>query len=131
MERQAFDPWGNRRDPDDWTSLITTPVSHITGRGYTLHEHLDDFVLINMNGRVYDPQIARFLSPDPQLQVPGYWLNYNRYGYCLNNPLIYTDPSGEFFWAALPLMVKIGIAVGTGVGAYTGYKIGEANGASG
>ncbi|WP_444820692.1 RHS repeat-associated core domain-containing protein [Thermophagus sp. OGC60D27] len=131
VERQAFDPWGNRRDPDDWTSLITTPVSHITGRGYTLHEHLDDFVLINMNGRVYDPQIARFLSPDPQLQVPGYWLNYNRYGYCLNNPLIYTDPSGEFFWAALPLMVKIGIAVGTGVGAYTGYKIGEANGASG
>ncbi len=93
-ERQAFDPWGNRREPDDWTSLITTPVSHITGRGYTMHEHLDGFALINMNGRVYDPQIARFLSPDPILQEPGYWLNYNRYGYCLNNPLIYTDPSG-------------------------------------
>jgi RHS repeat-associated protein len=70
-ERQTFDPWGNRRNPDDWTSLITTPVSHITGRGYTMHEHLDDFALINMNGRVYDPQIARFLSPDPQLQAPG------------------------------------------------------------
>ena len=95
VERQAFDPWGNRRVPNDWTSLITTPVSHITGRGYTMHEHLDGFALINMNGRVYDPQIARFLSPDPQLQAPGYWLNYNRYGYCLNNPLIYTDPSGE------------------------------------
>jgi RHS repeat-associated protein len=94
VERQAFDPWGNRRDPDDWASLITTPVSHITGRGYTMHEHLDGFSLINMNGRVYDPQIARFLSPDPILQQPDYWLNYNRYGYCLNNPLIYTDPSG-------------------------------------
>jgi RHS repeat-associated protein len=66
-----------------------------------MHEHLDDFALINMNGRVYDPQIARFLSPDPQLQAPGYWLNYNRYGYALNNPLIYTDPSGEFFFSAL------------------------------
>ena len=36
VERQAFDPWGNRRNPNDWTSLITTPVSHITGRGYTM-----------------------------------------------------------------------------------------------
>ena len=44
---------------------------------------------------------------------------------------MYTDPSGEFFWAALPLIAKIGIGIGAGVGAYTGYKIGEANGASG
>jgi RHS repeat-associated protein len=130
-ERQAFDPWGNRRNPDDWTKLVTTPVSHITGWGYTMHEHLDDFALINMNGRVYDPQIAHFLSPDPQLQAPGYWLNYNRHGYCLNNPMIYTDPSGEFFWAALPLLAKIAIGVGAGVGAYSGYKIGDAKGASG
>jgi RHS repeat-associated protein len=101
VERQAFDPWGNRRNPNDWTSLVTTPVSHITGRGYTMHEHLDRFALINMNGRVYDPQIARFLSPDPQLQAPGYWLNYNRYGYCYNNPLIYTDPSGEWILETL------------------------------
>jgi RHS repeat-associated protein len=97
-ERQAFDPWGNRRDPDDWREMITTPVSHITGRGYTMHEHLDNFALINMNGRMYDPQIARFLSPDPELQAPGYWLNYNRYTYCFNNPLIYYDPTGRKTW---------------------------------
>jgi len=111
VERQAFDPWGNRRNPNDWTSLVTTPVSHITGRGYTMHEHLDRFALINMNGRVYDPQIARFLSPDPQLQAPGYWLNYNRYGYCWNNPLIYTDPTGEFPWL---------FAIGAVIGSYIG-----------
>ena len=110
-ERQAFDPWGNRRNPNDWTSLITTPVSNITGRGYTMHEHLDGFALINMNGRVYDPQIARFLSPDPQLQAPGYWLNYNRYGYALNNPLMYTDPSGEFFVEA----IMLGMYIYTGI----------------
>jgi RHS repeat-associated protein len=71
-----------------------------------MHEHLDNFALINMNGRVYDPLIARFLSPDPQLQAPGNWLNYNRYTYCLNNPLIYTDPSGEFWH------LVIGAAIG-------------------
>jgi proteasome lid subunit RPN8/RPN11 len=52
------------------------------------------FNLINMNGRVYDSEIARFVSPDPIIQDPYNILSYNRYTYCLNNPLKYTDPSG-------------------------------------
>jgi hypothetical protein len=51
-----------------------------------------------MNGRMYDPVLARFLSPDPFVQAPDFSQNYNRYSYCLNNPLKYTDPSGEFFF---------------------------------
>jgi uncharacterized protein RhaS with RHS repeats len=47
---------------------------------------------------LYDPAVGRFLSPDPYVQAPGNWLNYNRYSYCLNNPLIYTDPDGEIVW---------------------------------
>jgi hypothetical protein len=50
-----------------------------------------------MNGRMYDPVLARFLSPDPFVQMPDFSQNYNRYAYCLNNPLKYTDPSGEVF----------------------------------
>ena len=52
------------------------------------------FGLINMNGRLYDPYLQRFLSPDPFIQAPGNAQNFNRYSYCLNNPLMYTDPSG-------------------------------------
>ncbi|MDR0438289.1 MAG: RHS repeat-associated core domain-containing protein [Bacteroidales bacterium] len=63
-------------------------------RGYTGHEHLDMFGLINMNGRMYDPIIARFLSPDPFVQAPTFTQSYNRYSYVFNNPLKYTDPSG-------------------------------------
>lgn len=48
-----------------------------------------------MNGRVYDPQVARFVSPAPFVQAPGNWLNYDRYAYCMNNPLVYSDPSGN------------------------------------
>ncbi|GHS89451.1 hypothetical protein FACS1894201_10830 [Bacteroidia bacterium] len=66
-------------------------------RGYTGHEHLDMFGLINMNGRLYDPAIGRMLSPDPYVQAPTYTQSFNRYSYCLNNPLKYTDPSGKFF----------------------------------
>lgn len=66
-------------------------------RGYCGHEMLNEFNLINMNGRLYDPMTARFLSADNYVQLPGNSQSYNRYSYCLNNPLKYTDPSGELF----------------------------------
>jgi len=51
-----------------------------------------------MNGRVFDPATAHFLSPDNYVQAPGFTQSYNRYAYCLNNPLKYTDPSGNKWW---------------------------------
>jgi RHS repeat-associated protein len=96
LEELGFDAWGNRRNPQTWTKS-TLPQSFKFDRGFTLHEHLDEFGLINMNGRMYDPWLGRFLSPDNFVQVPGNLQNFNRYSYCLNNPLIYTDPSGEVY----------------------------------
>jgi RHS repeat-associated protein len=105
VERYGYDPWGKRRNPDNWTQ--TDNRTHwLLNRGYTMHEHLDAYGIINMNGRVYDPLTAQFFSPDPFVQAPGSWLNYNRYGYCLNNPMLYTDSSGEF-WHLI-----IGAAIG-------------------
>jgi len=96
VQTYAYDPWGARRNPNDWTQKDQR-VKWIVSRGYTGHEHLDAFGIINMNGRVYDPLTAMLFSPDPYVQSPGNWLNYNRYGYCYGNPLKYTDPSGELF----------------------------------
>jgi hypothetical protein len=53
-ERYAYDPWGKRRNPDNW-SQDDTRTAFILNRGYTMHEHLPEFNLINMNGRVYVP----------------------------------------------------------------------------
>jgi len=47
-----------------------------------------------MNGRIYDPVLARFMTADPFIQAPGNLQSYNRYAYVNNNPLGYTDPSG-------------------------------------
>jgi hypothetical protein len=47
-----------------------------------------------MNGRVYDPELGRFMSADPFVQAPYNSQSYNRYSYTFNNPLSYTDPSG-------------------------------------
>ena len=60
----------------------------------TMTGHLGS--LMSMADRMYDPQLGRFLSPDNFVQAPDDPQNYNRYSYCLNNPLKYTDPDGEF-----------------------------------
>ncbi len=60
--------------------------THLFSRGYTGHslsriligKHLDKFGLINMNGRLYDPLLGRFLSPDPLVQAPGNTQSFNR-----------------------------------------------------
>ena len=88
-------------------------------RGFTMHEHLDQFSLINANARLYDPYLAQFLSPDPLIQDPTNSQNFNRFSYCLNNPLKYTDPTGEFWWGWLPY------AIGGVCGGIQGYNIGE------
>ncbi len=94
----SYDAWGRLRNPA--TQVTYTPGSEpvlFLGRGYTGHEHLTAFGLINMNARLYDPALGRFLSPDPYVQAPDFSQSFNRYSYCVNNPLIYSDKSGEFF----------------------------------
>lgn len=84
-----YDAWGQQ------TISTNTIGFH---RGYCGHEMLPEYGLINMNGRLYDPLLGRFLSPDNYVQQPDNSQNFNRYSYCLNNPLKYIDPSGEFYW---------------------------------
>ena len=74
-----------------------------------------------MNGRVYDPQLGRFLSSDPIIQAPTNLQSYNRYSYVLNNPMSYTDPSGYFSLTDLAY-VAVGLPVITPV-VYTGAAI--------
>jgi len=61
--------------------------------------------LYNYNARLYDPFIGRFISPDTIVPDTYNPQSLNRYSYCLNNPIIYTDPSGHTYadadeWAA-------------------------------
>jgi len=56
---------------------------------------------------LYEPVIGRFLSPDPYVQAPDFSQSYNRYAYCFNNPLIYTDPTGEIFGTIFGLVADL------------------------
>ena len=92
LQEFSYDAWGNSRDPYTWTG--TNANRCMFDRGFTGHEMLYDFGLINMNGRCYDPVMSSFLSVDRYVQNPSNSQSFNRYSYCLNNPLKYTDPSG-------------------------------------
>ena len=94
----SYDAWGRLRDP---ATQEHASSDLLLWRGFTGHEWLPWFGLYNMNARLYDPVLGRFLSPDPYVQMPDNTQNLNRYLYALNNPFQYTDPSGEFLFAAI------------------------------
>ena len=98
---------------DAWGKQTVTNSAFKFHRGYTGHEHLPEFGLVNMNGRMYDPLLGRMLSPDPYVPDPYFSQDYNRYSYARNNPLVYTDPDGESILIA-------SIIIGAIVGAYIG-----------
>jgi RHS repeat-associated protein len=96
VERDGYDAWGKRRFPngaDDPTGSLTSQ----TTRGFTGQEELSDVGLVHLNGRVYDPLIARMMSADPVVPDPMNGQAWNRYSYVINNPLAFTDPSGYCF----------------------------------
>ena len=67
-----------------------------------------------MKARIYDPATCCFLSPDPYISDPEYATAYNKYAYCLNNPLSYVDPSGEN-----PLLIAVIVGAVIGGASYT------------
>lgn len=107
LEEFSYDAWGLRRNTD-WTVATNLNASH--ERGFTNHEHYDLFSIIDMNGRIYDPVLGRFLQADPYIDYPENLQSYNRYSYVLNNPLSFTDPSGygifSKIWKGITNVVK-------------------------
>ena len=79
-----------------------------TDRSFTGHEAVDGTGVIHMNGRIYDAEVGRFLQADPVIQAPDNAQSWNAYTYCFNNPLAYTDPSGNIsLRQALGLVIAV------------------------
>ena len=57
----SYDAWGRQT-----VTLNTIGLR----RGYTGHEMLKNFDIINMNGRLYDPVLGRFFNSDNDVQLP-------------------------------------------------------------
>lgn len=84
--RQVYQPYGHGLVKTDQTLAFN-------------QQELDsDSGLIAMGARYYDPEIGRFLTPDPVSVFESVQSNpkmLNRYAYANNNPLSYYDPDGR------------------------------------
>ncbi|HEX3810303.1 MAG TPA: FG-GAP-like repeat-containing protein [Rhizomicrobium sp.] len=93
-ERLSYDAWGARRNPDGTAASPACSLTSSTTRGYTSQEMMDSLCLINMNARIYDPTIGRFMSADTVIPNPMNGQSFNRYSYVNNNPMNLIDPTG-------------------------------------
>ncbi|NTX11735.1 hypothetical protein HUA76_13120 [Myxococcus sp. CA056] len=93
LEQRKYQPFGAQGRADDPTLAPATTASGVS-LGFSSHEWDDEAGLVNMKGRLYDPRVGRFLTPDPVVQAPFSSQALNRYSYVLNNPLRYVDPTG-------------------------------------
>ena len=110
--KAKYDAWGVQECEINSISLR---------RGYIGQEEMPEFGLVNLNARLYDPMLGRFISPDNFVQSPENSQNYNRYAYCINNPLKFSDPSGNLFGIDDFL---IAVAVSAAVNAVATYAAG-------
>ncbi len=133
LEQRHFDAWGNMTHFQKGNKAVVTDRNQINtllangnsllDRGYTSHEYFPEIGIIHMNGRLYDPLLRRFLNADENIQDPYNTQNYNKYGYVLNNPLMFNDPSGEFIFLAPVITWLVANAVAIGTGALIGAAI--------
>jgi RHS repeat-associated protein len=86
VNRVRYYPFGNIR-----TQEGGTPV---TDRLFTGQRRLGDGIY-NYGARTYNATIGRFLQADAVVPGTGNPQSLNRYSYVLNNPMRYTDPTGN------------------------------------
>ncbi len=86
LDGMRYKPYGEDRD---------TGSSLNTDRKFTGQTEDETAGLYWYASRAYDPEIGRFVSPDPIVPAPGYPPALNRYAHVYNNPLKYVDPSGH------------------------------------
>ena len=132
-----YDAWGNVTVTDEYGNANTSSsfignINPFRFRGYYYDTETGFYYL---QTRYYDPSICRFINADNYelvatlSSVPG---ELNMYSYCNNNPIMYTDETGEFLISTAVLIgAIIGAVIGATVGGVIAYNIAEEQGASG
>ncbi len=100
VETTTYDPWGEIISGSTASKFL-----------YTGQEHDGETGLHYYNARYYNPDIRRFTQPDSLIQEVHNPQNLNRYSYVWNNPLKYTDPTGNCVGKILATLCSIGPAV--------------------
>jgi RHS repeat-associated protein len=92
IEVNAFYPFGR-------VQTASPQAGFKVSRQFTGQIKDDETGLYYYVKRYYDPELGRFTQPNFVIQDLSNPQSYNRYSYCGNNPLRYTDPTGLDFIA--------------------------------
>ena len=142
----SYDAWGNILSTSGSMASTLGAYNPLRYRSYVFDQETG---LYYLQSRYYNPAICRFISADSisYLGADGTPVSYNLFAYCNNNPVMYSDPTGNLpSWVTKFLVgtaVIAGAAIlfvataGTGtalacfaVGALKGAAIGAAVGAA-
>jgi RHS repeat-associated protein len=126
-----YDAWGNLENYSDYSGVNLATKNPYRYRSYRYDNETGYYYL---QSRYYDPSIGRFISADNvgYLGAGENLTSYNLYAYCNNNPVMYSDPTGQFvFTTAIIVGLIVGAIVGGTLGGVTAYKSAEAAGKTG
>ena len=120
----AYDAYGN------CTIVFATGNAGILNpfryRGYYFDE---DMKLYYLQSRYYDPETGRFINADDVSYLdPETIHGLNLYAYCLNNPVMYVDPSGHSLLGIFVASVIIGGLIGSITSTISGIADGKSGG---
>ena len=117
-----YDAWGNHKVYDELGNEnididFIGNINPIRYRGYYFDK---ETALFYCNYRYYDPKVGRWISSDSIDYLNPESINgLNLYCYCMNNPIMYADPSGNLPFFILTAI--IGAVIGVGITAAVDY----------
>ena len=88
----VYDAWGYYVDVTGSMCYTLGFINPLRYRGYFFDEAVGYYYL---QSRWYDPEVRRFLSADSYMVAGDHINSTNMFAYCLNNPVMYVDPSGQ------------------------------------
>ena len=119
----TYDAWGNPLTISG--SMVNTlgEWNPLRYRGYVYDQ---DTGLYYLQSRYYNPEWGRFINADGYTSTGQGILGNNMFAYCNNNPVVLSDPTGEFGWFTVANAV-IGAVIGAATQIVTNILTKEEN----
>ena len=89
----TYDAWGNVLST---TGSMASTLGTLNPIRYRSYVYDLESGLYYLQSRYYDPEVGRFLNADAYTSTGQGLLGNNMFTYCLNNPVVLVDPSGNY-----------------------------------
>ena len=128
-----YDSWGAIVDVSGSMAGSLGKKNPFRYRGYYYDEETG---LYYVSSRYYDAESGCWISPEPNMYAGVFdsgsgLMGYNIYAYCANNPVNFSDPTGEFILTALIVGAVGGAVVGGAMGGIVAYNSAKSSGLEG